>query len=93
MSSTNVTKNNACRGFPAGCVQFTPRGVEQPTNPSLKPAKSQTSAAKSAANRAAKVPETHSIDDLAASLLALPKVERLRLAKLLLGQGKGKGAG
>jgi hypothetical protein len=55
----------------------------------LKTPDSKRHAAKSAANRAEIHAETHSIDDLSAALLALPKAERLRLAKLLLGKAKG----
>jgi hypothetical protein len=57
----------------------------------LKSRKSESSAAKSDANRAENGPEMNSIDDLATALLALPKAERLRLANLLLGRDEAKG--
>ncbi len=70
---------------------MTPTGCEHPANPSLNSANPETGAAESDANRADFAPETPSLDDLADVLLALPKAERLRLAKLLLGRDQTKG--
>lgn len=77
----------------ANChVEKTTRpGFEQATAHSLKPAKSETGAAKSDANPTDSDPETRSLDDLAAALLALPEADRQRLAELLRERNEGGG--